>query len=77
MIPDSIKDKVMNNILQIYPAHACQHCGSETKFVETLIDDEFSWNEQERRYEPNHFTDMFEHTGNDRCAECGKDWTGA
>lgn len=59
-----------------FPEHACQHCGAERKLVETLIDDEFYWNEKEERYEPNTFTDEFEHTGNERCAECGKEWTG-
>lgn len=60
-----------------FPKYACQCCGSECKLVETLIDDEFYWNNNEKRYEPNRFTDMFEHTGNNRCGECGKKWTGA
>ena len=59
-----------------YDAHACQQCGAERKLVETLIDDEFVWNPAERRYEPVGFTDLFEHTGNNRCADCGNDWTG-
>ncbi len=59
-----------------YKVYACQHCGSERKFVETLIDDEFYWNEDKLRYEPQSFTDCFEHTGNERCAECGEIWTG-
>ncbi len=59
-----------------FPQHACQHCGSERKLVETLIDDEFVWNEYRLQYEPNKFTDDFEHTGNDRCAQCGREWTG-
>ena len=59
-----------------YPKHACQHCGTERKYVETIIDDEFSWSEKENIYQPNGFTDMFEHTGNNRCAECEKEWTG-
>ena len=58
-----------------FPRHACQHCGSERKLVETLIDDEFVWNEKRLQYEPSGFTDCFEHTGNDRCAECKKGWT--
>lgn len=60
----------------IYPKHACQLCGSERKFVETIIDDEFFWQEKEKIYQPNGFTDSFEHTGNNRCAECEKEWTG-
>lgn len=60
-----------------YPKHACQYCGAERKYVETIIDDEFSWSEKENIYQPNGFTDMFEHTGNNRCAECEKEWTGA
>lgn len=59
-----------------FPQHACQHCGSERKLVETLIDDEFVWNEDRLQYEPNGFTDCFEHTGNDRCAQCEREWTG-
>ena len=59
-----------------FPKHVCQHCGSERKFVETLIDDEFIWSESEKIYQPNGFSDTFEHTGNDRCAECEKSWTG-
>lgn len=60
-----------------FPKHACQYCGSERKYVETLIDDAFFWDETIQQYSPNKFTDMFEHTGNNRCAECDKDWTGA
>lgn len=44
--------------------------------METLIDDEFFWSEREQMYQPNGFTDMFEHTGNDRCAQCEEMWTG-
>ena len=29
-----------------FQKHACQHCGSEVKLVETIIDDEFSWNQE-------------------------------
>jgi hypothetical protein len=58
------------------PRHSCQFCGCERKLVETIIDDEFFWSEKEKMYQPNGFTDMFEHTGNNRCAECEKDWTG-
>jgi len=59
-----------------FAPHACQLCGAERKLVETLIDDEFFWNEETGRYEPNDFTDCFEHTGNVRCAQCGEAWTG-
>lgn len=59
-----------------YPKYACQFCGSTRKLVETLIDDEFIWNDEEERYEPNKFTDEFEHTGEERCASCWKEWTG-
>lgn len=59
-----------------FSKHACQYCGAERKLVETLIDDEFFWNGDDKRYEPNKFTDSFEHTGNERCAECKKKWTG-
>ncbi len=60
-----------------FPEHACQKCGSECKLVETIIDDEFCWDEQSKSYQPNGFADEFEHTGNDRCAECDESWTGA
>jgi hypothetical protein len=58
-----------------FPNHACQFCGAQRKYVETIIDDEFVWDEKEG-YVPNAYTDMFEHTGNQRCANCDKDWTG-
>lgn len=59
-----------------YLKHACQHCGAERKLVETLIDDEFIWDEASKEYVPNQFMDEFEHTGNVRCAECKREWTG-
>lgn len=59
-----------------FPKHACQYCGAERKLVETLIDDEFFWEENEGVYLSNGFQDNFEHTGNDRCAECERGWTG-
>lgn len=62
--------------MQKFPKHACQSCGSERKLVETLIDDEFFWEENEKMYQPNGFTDCFDHTGNEWCAQCGKEWTG-
>lgn len=58
-----------------YPKYACQFCGSTRKLVETIIDDEFFWEENEKRYQPNGFTNQFEHTGTERCAVCEKDWT--
>ena len=66
----------MINSVKNFPAHACQHCGSERKLVETIIDDEFYWDERSKTYQPNGFTDDFEHTGNDRCAECDESWSG-
>ena len=62
--------------LQEFPEHACQKCGSERKLVETLIDDEFYWDKNDQMYQPNKFTDSFEHTGNVRCAICMEVWTG-
>lgn len=59
-----------------HPEHVCQYCGSEVKLVETIIDDEFIWDERERIYVPNQYADQFEHTGQERCAVCDKDWTG-
>lgn len=66
----------MDTETERFPKHACQHCGSERKLVETLIDDEFVWNEYRLQYEPNKFTDDFEHTGNVRCVQCGEEWAG-
>jgi hypothetical protein len=66
----------MNNKISKFPKHACQGCGAERKLVETLIDDEFIWDESCNDYVPNGYTEDFEHTGNMRCGECGKDWTG-
>lgn len=66
----------MNKKLKNFPKHACQFCGSECKLVETIIDDEFFWNDIEKMYQPNEFTDDFDHTGNNRCAKCQKIWTG-
>jgi len=66
----------MQKTITNFPEHACQLCGSERKLVETLIDDEFFWDEKEKRYQSNKFTDDFEHTGNERCAQCKEEWTG-
>ena len=49
----------MKNETKKYPKHACQHCGAERKYVETIIDDEFFWSKKENMYQPNGFTDMF------------------
>lgn len=59
-----------------YPAHACQYCWSEMKWVETVIDDEFSRDEDEQEYVAVGFGDDFIHTGNDRCFECKRPRTG-
>lgn len=66
----------MNEETKTFPKHACQFCGCERKLVETLIDDEFIWNEIDQMYQPNKFTDVFEHTGNAWCPECKEEWTG-
>jgi hypothetical protein len=66
----------MKNRVKKYSKYVCQFCGSQRKFVETIIDDEFYWDEITKTYQPNGFTDMFEHTGNNRCAECQKIWSG-
>ncbi len=66
----------MDEEIIIFPKHSCQFCGCERKLVETIIDDEFFWNEDEKIYQPNKFTDIFEHTGNNRCAQCEKEWSG-
>lgn len=66
----------MEEKIKNFPKHSCQFCGCERKLVETIIDDEFFWDEHEQVYQPNKFTDSFEHTGNNRCAQCGKEWSG-
>lgn len=66
----------MNTNVIIFEKHACQFCGCEQKLVETIIDDEFYWDKENKIYQPNKFTDIFEHTGKERCSECKKDWTG-
>jgi hypothetical protein len=66
----------MSEETKTFPKHTCQFCGCERKLVETLIDDEFIWNAADQTYQPNKFTDMFEHTGNVWCSECKEEWTG-
>ena len=66
----------MKKKVKKFPKHSCQFCGSERKLVETIIDDEFFWSKNEQMYQPNGFTDNFEHTGNNRCAQCEKKWSG-
>jgi hypothetical protein len=72
----SINDQYMIEISKTFPKHICQFCGCDRKLVETLIDDEFYWDEIGKTYVPNGFTDKFEHTGNERCACCNKKWSG-
>ena len=60
-----------------YPDHACQKCGSESKLVETVIDDEFCWDEDIKTYQPRNFTDTFQPTGVEIFAICACDWTGS
>jgi len=71
-----INDQDMNQKSKKFPKHACQFCGCERKLVETIIDDEFFWDENTKEYQPNKFTDIFEHTGNNRCAKCEREWSG-
>lgn len=66
----------MKNKTKTFPKHACQFCGCERKYIETIIDDEFIWDEKYQGYVPNGFTDAFEHTGVVSCAECRQPWTG-
>jgi hypothetical protein len=65
----------MDEVIKKFPTHACRFCGCERVLVETIIDDEFFWDESSQMYQPNGFTDMFEHTGNNRCAQCEKKWS--
>lgn len=60
-----------------FPEHACQYCGAERKWVETLINDEFYWDSDDKMYKPNGFDDLFDHTGNEWCTECKEEWTGS
>jgi len=57
-------------IREKFQSHQCQHCGSESKRVETLIDDEFTWDEDQKEYIAQGFSDDFSHTGNEKCKEC-------
>lgn len=66
----------MKKKTKTFPKHACQFCGCDRKFVETIIDDEFFWDETDQTYVPNGFTDTFDHTGVVSCAECRQSWTG-
>jgi hypothetical protein len=66
----------MKTKIRKFAKHACQFCGCERKYIETIIDDEFVWNEKEKMYQPYGFTDAFEHTGVVSCAECKQPWTG-
>jgi hypothetical protein len=58
-----------------YNKNFCQHCGGQRVYVETIIDDEFIISES-GSVDTNGYTDIFEHTGNNRCAECNKEWSG-
>lgn len=66
----------MKKKTKTFPKHACQFCGCERKLVETLIDDEFCWDETTQMYQPNGFASAFEHTGYVQCAGCEQEWTG-
>lgn len=66
----------MKNSEKYFPKHACQLCGSEIKLVETIINDEFFWDDDLKRYLPNKFIEQFEHTGKERCGSCNEEWTG-
>lgn len=66
----------MKKEIKKYPKHTCQFCGSDRKLVETIIDDEFYWDETAQMYQPNGFTNNFEHTGYVQCAVCEQEWTG-
>jgi len=65
----------VNKKISKFPKHSCQFCGCKLVLVETIIDDEFFWDEDDQIYQPNKFTDCFEHTGNNRCAKCKKEWS--
>ena len=71
-----INDRYMQEDKQEFPKHACQYCGHDRKLVDTLVFDIFSWNEEKEEYEPCKYTDDFEHTGDEWCERCKKEWTG-
>jgi hypothetical protein len=50
----------MNDDTKTFPQHACQFCGCDRKLVETIIDDEFYWDETTKTYQPNGFTPNYE-----------------
>lgn len=49
-----------------HPKYACQVCGSTRKVVETVVGDEFIWNESEKCQEPSKFSDEFERANEER-----------
>jgi hypothetical protein len=67
----------MTESTKTFPKHACQFYGCERKLVQTLIDDEFFWDEKDHTYVPNGFTDTFEYTGYVYCPDSKEWWTGA
>ncbi len=60
----------MKKEVKKYPKHVCQFYDCDRKLVETIIDDEFYWNETTQMYQPNRFANAFEHTGYVQCAGC-------
>jgi len=58
-----------------YNKYYCQNCGCDTKYIETLLDDEFTIDENGAGQFCG-FADEHEHTGVEKCKDCGKDWTG-
>lgn len=59
-----------------YNKYFCQHCGSDTKLVDTKIYDKCIIDPNTGEPDFVGFTDDFEHTGNDICANCERDWSG-
>jgi hypothetical protein len=66
----------METNVKTFPRHACQYCGHDRKLVDAILSDMFVWNETLGVYEPHMLTNDFEHTGDEWCERCGKEWTG-
>ena len=58
-----------------YNKYFCQHCGNNSKWVETIVYDEFVI-EEDGTFFTNGYGDDFEHTGKEVCTECNEPWTG-
>lgn len=52
----------------------CRNCWWTSKMVETIIDDEFVFDEETKERQAVGFSDDFIHTGIETCKDCWEDW---